>query len=670
MTHTPDNRPTTPWLLGVDTGGTFTDFVLFDGRALRTCKVLSTPAAPDDAIGEGIRALGLEQRLAEGGLRLVHGTTIATNAALQGQGARTAFITNQGFADLLTIGRQARPALYQLEVPPPEAPVPADRCLEIDARLDAGGQVLAEPGAEELARLAESVANTGAEAVAVCLLHSFRDARHERQVAAALPEDLFVSVSADVLSRSGEYERAIATWLNARLGPLVAGYLQRLEARCRPSALAIMQSDGLTVPATAAPQRAVRLLLSGPAGGVAAARLVAHECAHPRLLTFDMGGTSTDVAAVHGGSQLTSEGRIGDYPLAVPALDIHTIGAGGGSLARVDAGGILHVGPASAGADPGPACYGRGGKRATVTDANVVLGRLPAGRPLGDRLPLDAAAARRALDALGRDLGQDAVQAALGVVRLANEHMAAALRQVSVARGLDPADFALCCFGGAGGLHVCELADLLRIRTILVPPHAGIFSALGMLAAAPGRSRTLTREWRLDDIDPVLVETGYAQLEAEARQELLNDGAVAEELSSRRTAELRYAGQSFTLTLPWAGCGQTREDFHQVHQEAYGHAFPGQPVELVHLGIQVDAVAGIDRLPDCPDRESPADGQPPTAVKIVGIGADVPLFERAALRPGQQLTGPMLVREQTTITLVMPEWSLLVHENGTLCLER
>ncbi len=627
--------------------------------------MLSTPDAPERAILQGVEQLGLGAHLRAGRLRIIHGTTIATNAALQGQGARTALICNEGMTDLLTIGRQARDALYSLHVPAIEPPVPADLCFGVDARTGTAGESLRSPSTAALARLAREVTARRVEAVAVSLLFSYLAPEQEQRIAAALPEGLFVSCAHDVLPRIGEYERTVATWLNARLGPLVAGYLGRLRELTAPSTLAVMQSDGMTLPAADAPRRAVRLLLSGPAGGLAAAGLAAREQGLSDLLTFDMGGTSTDVAALQGEPRLTAEGAIGPYPLAIPSLDIHTIGAGGGSLASVDQGGILHVGPNSAGADPGPACYGRGGAEATVTDANVVLGRLPASLPLGGSLQLDEAAARAALGRLGSRLGISAGQAAAGVVQLANEHMAAALRRVSVARGLDPAGFSLCCFGGAGGLHVCELAELLRIRQVLVPVHAGIFSALGMLAAAPGRSRSVTREIPLRDADPAVLEREYAGLERALRDELLASASPGTTVHCRRTAELRYAGQSFTLTLPWQSVADTAAAFHQLHKNTYGHAFPGLAVELVHVGVQAHTAPGLARFPA-------ADATPGAAragvVAVSGCPDPVPLYRREALAAGARIPGPALISEQTTITYVKSGWHAHRTLSGSLLL--
>ncbi len=478
-------------VLGVDAGGTFTDFVAYDGRGFRVHKVLSTPEAPERAILAGIEALGLS----EAGFCIVHGTTVATNAVLEGKGARTCLVTNRGFRDLLTIGRQARRDLYDLCPSPCAPPVPRELCLEAGGRIGADGDVLDPVTEEDLAALAAAVRELGAEAVAIDCLFSYLDPSQERAIEAALPAGVFVSRSSEVLPERREYERGIATWLNAYTGPKIHGYLERLAGALPATRIAVMQSAGETLSAAAASRRAVHLLLSGPAGGVMGARAVARDAGHERFLTLDMGGTSTDVALVDGEVVLTSEGRLGPYPVAVPMVDIHSIGAGGGSIAYADAGGLLRVGPASAGADPGPACYGRGGGEPTVTDANLVLGRLPADSKLAGSVTLDVAAARAAVGRLAARLGMPVIEdVALGIVAIANEHMANALRVISLHRGLDPRRFPLFCFGGAGGLHVCDLARALGIRETLVPRDAGVLSALGMLAAPSGRqlSRTLS----------------------------------------------------------------------------------------------------------------------------------------------------------------------------------
>ncbi|ESQ16479.1 MAG: hypothetical protein N838_26330 [Thiohalocapsa sp. PB-PSB1] len=388
-------------LLGIDTGGTFTDFVLWQNGHMRTHKLLSTPDAPERAILQGVAELGLEPA----GLLVIHGSTVATNAVLEGKGARTAYITNRGFADLLTIGRQARASLYDLQPPARPAPVPAALCIETGGRYRADGTLLEPLSANDLVDLRAKLLRLAPQSVAINLLFSYLDDSAERAIADALPAGLFIARSSQVLPLIGEYERGIATWLNARVGPVVEGYIKRLQQELPGARLAVMQSSGETVAADQIAGQAVRLLLSGPAGGLVGAGFVARSAGIGRLLTFDMGGTSTDVALVDGAPRLTTEGRVADWPVAVPMVDMHTIGAGGGSIARMDAGGALLVGPESAGAHPGPVCYNRGGRQPTVTDANLVLGRLRPEAFLGGRMRLDPNAARLALERLGTELG-------------------------------------------------------------------------------------------------------------------------------------------------------------------------------------------------------------------------------------------------------------------------
>ena len=474
-------------LVGIDTGGTFTDLVLFAGGRLRHCKVLSTPDDPSRAISEGLERLGL----GDARVQIVHGTTVGTNAVLEGKGARVAYVTSAGFADVLALGRQEREQVYSLVQPPLPPPVPAEYCLEVSTRVAADGALLRISTDDELRVLRRQLQGLEVEAVAINLLFSFLCPAEEQRIAGVLGDEWFTSCSSEVLPEIREYERGIATWLNASVGPVIRRYLQKLVRQHPNARISVMQSSGTTIAADQAAQQAVRLLLSGPAGGLAAARLVGAVAKRPKMLTLDMGGTSTDVALLDGRIPLTNESRIGRWPLTISSVDIHTIGAGGGSIARVDEGGLLLVGPESAGADPGPACYGRGGEQVTVTDANLVLGRIPEATLLGGYLPLNPAAAHTAMARLAAQLGCSDIEAAQGVVRMANEHMARALRVISVERGHDPRDYQLFCFGGAGGLHACELAELLQLRSITLPPLAGVQSALGMLASEPGRELSL-----------------------------------------------------------------------------------------------------------------------------------------------------------------------------------
>lgn len=654
-------------LLGVDTGGTFTDFVVLEQAGLRLHKVLSTPEAPERAIIAGLEALGLSAAAAAGELMVVHGSTVATNAALEGKGARTVYITNRGFADVLALGRQNRAELYDLCPVAVPRPVPAPLCLETGGRLDAEGAVVEPLTDSDLAQLRHRVEDLAPEAVAINLLFSFVDDRAERAIEAALPEGLFVSRSSVVLPEYREYERGIATWLNARLGPLVSRYLERLQQALAPAPLAVMQSTGGTCDAGQAGRRAVNLLLSGPAGGLAAARHVSELLQGEPLLTFDMGGTSTDVAVVDGDLRLTSDGRIGPWPVAVPMVDMHTIGAGGGSLAWLDAGGLLQVGPQSAGADPGPACYGRGGEQPTVTDAHAVLGRLPENVRLGGQMPLDRAAARRAVSRVATPMGLDTQAAAAGIIELADEHMARALRVISVQRGLDPAAFRLCCFGGAGGLHLCALAQVLDIERALIPLHGGVLSALGMLVAPRERqlSRTLggaLHPGRADDIRSVLRE-----LDARGARELAAEGVEAASIRRRAHLDLRYRGQSHALSVPWeedvAAAGAT---FEADHERVYGHRLE-RDLELVNVRLALRAPGAPVALPEWPVREA---ASPEMLADVAGVEAPVPVYLRSELGAGQSLQGPALIRETVATSYLAPGWQAQVDRWGNLLLQR
>ncbi len=652
---------TDSWL-GVDTGGTFTDFVFFDGNKVVIHKVLSTPSAPELAILQGVRELGLDSK----DLRLVHGSTVATNAVLEAKGVRTAYISNRGFADVLHIGRQARRELYNLQ-PQIERPLIArDDCLEVTTRLSAQGEHLQKVSDDELAQLRQQLQQLAPEAVAINLLFSFLDDSEEKRIADCVPEGIFVSCSSDVLPQYKEYERGMATCLNAYVGPLMQGYLQRLAQGLDGARVSVMQSAGGTVSADKAGEHAVHLLLSGPAGGLKGAQFVAALTGRHKLLSFDMGGTSTDVALIDGDIGLTSEGHIGPYPVAVPMVDMHTIGAGGGSIARVDAGGLLLVGPESAGADPGPACYGRGGQSATVTDANLVLGRLQAGAFLGGAMMLDTEAAFQSVGRIAQQLGLSTEQTAQGIIRVANEHMVRALRVMSVQRGVDPRQFTLVSFGGAGGLHVCALADALGMHQAMVPVQAGVLSALGMLVAAPSRemSRTLTR--RLDQCAADELEIEFRQLEQHARLEMA-DEIAGQQVKTSCSVDLRYLGQSFTLNLAWQEIGMMETAFHELHRERYGHAL-ASPVELVNVRVRVEGESpsfGLAQLDS-------ANGMPDALrrVKLYGIGQVVNIYARETLKAGQHLQGPALIVEMVSTTFVAEDWECRLDAWGNLLLNR
>jgi N-methylhydantoinase A len=662
--------------LGIDTGGTFTDFVLFDGCSLRVHKVLSTPQAPEQAILQGIRELGLSTD----GLRVVHGSTVATNAVLEHKGVRTVYIANRGLGDVLTIGRQARRELYNLQPEPLRPPVPAEHCLEVDARIGADGSRISEFSPQDKAALLAAIEKIQPTAVAINLLFSFLDDSDEQAIADWLPEGLFVSRSSEVLPEYKEYERGIATWLNAWIGPLVAGYLERLAQQLAPAPLAVMQSSGGTVSADRAGRKAVQLLLSGPAGGLTGARFIGQQAGQSKLMTFDMGGTSTDVALIDGEIRLTSEGHIGHWPVAVPMVDMHTIGAGGGSIASmhtigagggsiasIDAGGLLRVGPESAGAAPGPACYGQGGRQATVTDANLVLGRLQPEAFLGGNMRLDRAAAIAAVEQIAIPLQLSVEQAAFGLVALANEHMAQALRVISVQRGVDPREYVLVSFGGAGGLHVCALAETLGMSRALVPVHAGVLSALGMLAAARTRQMSRTVTGILEEFSESDLAAQLQTLAEAGTGELVAEGVTVTDITTSFSLDLRYRGQSYTLNLPWQGIAATGAAFHVLHEQRYGHRL-STPVELVNLRCGLQGVTPDISLPDI--HKDVATVAEPVRVAMAGQTTKVPVWPRSVLYAGQVINGPALVTETVATSWIPDGWQCTVDTVGNLLLER
>jgi N-methylhydantoinase A len=662
--------------LGIDTGGTFTDFVLMEGGdgepfRLRTLKVLSTPDAPERAIMTGIRELGLLPAMQDGRLQLIHGSTVATNAALEGKGVSTVYITNRGFADVLTIARQTRPGLYDLHQKSVPAPVAAPFCLETGGRIGADGTLLEALTEADLQALATAIDELQPQAVAINLLFSFEDDTAERQIEAWLQSRLqscqpFISRSSAVLREYREYERGIATWLNASLGPLMDRYLKQLHRNTAPSPLSIMQSSGGTIDAAHASEHAVNLLLSGPAGGLAAVSWLAGITGETRLMTFDMGGTSTDVALFDEKIGLTTEGSIGPWPVAVPMVDMHTIGAGGGSLAWIDTGGVLQVGPQSAGASPGPACYDQGGHQATVTDANLVLGKLGPSPALGGKLSLNAEKSIQALKVLGDKLGLTHLAVAQGIIRIANEHMAQALRVISVARGYDPREFSLCCFGGAGGLHVCALAEELGMTRAMVPIQGGVLSALGMLAAPASRQYSTALHAPLAALDNETVLAHRDQMQAMGRRELLAEGCDPASMTCQCSADLRYLGQTATLNVNWEHPQQAAAAFAALHASRYHHKLD-LPVEVVNLRVNVQSPTRLDTLPLLPAAAVHVD---PVMTDVAGMAGPVAVFDRALLHSGQQIAGPAIVTEPNASTLIQQHWRAEVDQFGNLRLEK
>jgi len=667
--------------IGVDTGGTFTDFILVRDGALVTLKVPSTPKYPEHAVLAGVREL-----LGEGdtAFELVHGTTVGTNALLERKGARTALLTTEGFEDVLEIGRQNRPGLYQLTASRPKPLVPRSLRFGVRERVTASGEVLVPLDRERVRQVRAHLADLGVESIAVCYLFAFLEPKHERETAELLAElGVPISLSHEILPEFREYERTSTTVINAYLAPLMSRYISRLEeglahlgeapSSRRRFLLRIMQSNGGSISARAAAQQPVRTVLSGPAGGVVGAFAVAQNVGLSKIITFDMGGTSTDVSLVEGAIQTTHEARIAELPIGIPVLDIHTVGAGGGSIARVDEGGALRVGPESAGADPGPVCYGRG-EEITVTDAHLLLGRLDPDRFLGGAMPLDRERTIEYFRAFRQRFPRPAseIEIALGILDVANANMARAVKVISIERGYDPRDFTLVAFGGAGGLHACDLAEMLSIPRVLIPPHPGLLSALGVLLSDVVKDYSQTVMLAEEEIAPERVEAVFARLEERARADLQAEGFPPDRIRLSRFVDVRYAGQAFELSLPF-----TRDviaDFHRAHERRYGYADPRRKIELVTVRVKA---RGITEKPRFRPTVSRATAATPVARHPVyfrkgtsPVARETPFYEREALAPGMTILGPAILLEYSATTVVPPGWRAEVDAYENVILSR
>ena len=656
-------------IIGVDVGGTFTDLVAAgpDGT-LRIAKVPSTPPEFHRAVLDAVGSVVAGN--APGSARLVHGSTVATNALLQRAGEPIAFVTTEGFRDMLLIGRQNRPELYALRVRRPPPITPAENWFTVRERVDASGRVVEPLDDADLASVVNAIRERGLRHAAVCLLFSFVNPDHERRVGGALARaGVTASLSSDILPEFREYERASTTAINASLRPTVETYLSALKARLPPQVggLQIMQSGGGTLDPVEASARAAQLVLSGPAGGVIGAAFVARRAGYDDVITYDMGGTSTDVAAVLGGKpQWTTSSAVDGLPIGLPMFDIQTVGAGGGSVAYLDAGGALRVGPRSAGAAPGPACYGRGGTEPTVTDANLLLGRIPPDALLGGAVKLRPDLAARAIEPLAAAMNKSPVDAALGIVLVAEANMARAVSAVTARRGHDPRGFSLVSFGGAGGLHACALAGALDVPRVIVPPYCGVLSALGMVAARPvvDVSQTVVHLARELDDARVAAECGRLNLLASER---LPDADTA---SVEVYADARFRGQSHELTVPVTrpSLASIEETFRAAYGALYGRVPEGRATEVVTLRLR--------RLGHAPELMLPAvvpTTHPPAAtVSLYDAEGNVhpaPALPRAALVGGAR-AGPLLVIDNEATTYVPAGWSAQGRADGTVILLR
>ena len=661
--------------LGVDIGGTFTDFVLLVDGQLTIHKVPSTPQDHSSAFLTVLQDLGDPAQAGP----IVHGTTVATNALLERKGARTALIMTKGFRDVLAIGRQTRPALYALEPRRPPPLVPNELRFEVDERVDYQGAVLRPFDPSCLAPILEELKARRVESVAVCLLFSFLHPEHEQAIAEAVQSAGFsVSPSHLILPEFREYERSSTTVVNAYVSPVMERYLSKLEERLPPEAgsLRVMQSNGGIITAGAAKAAAARTILSGPAAGVVGAGYMAGLSGYTDLISFDMGGTSTDVALVPGRLRETTEAMVGGVPIRLPMLDIHTVGAGGGSIARPDAGGALKVGPESAGADPGPACYGKG-QDVTVTDAHLVLGRLQPDQFLGGSIRLDAARARALMAKLGDSMGLGIEQMAWGILRVANASMEKAIRVISVERGYDPRRFTLVAFGGAGPLHACDLAEALGIPRVLVPRFTGVLSAFGMLAADVMKDYSQTVMWALpaavDEAFVRQIAMGFRNLAARGWQEIATEGLGRENIQVLTALDMRYVGQSYELVVPFddLSTADLTGRFHATHKERFGYSMPGAPVEIVNLRLKM--LGQVQRPVLAREQSGPADASA-AVLEQRSIWFQRPVsawvYARERLRPGHLFAGPAVVTQMDATTVVPPGWKARVDPVGNLIIER
>ncbi len=652
--------------VGIDTGGTFTDFVaLMDGE-IRTTKVPSTPDDPTRAVCAGLAEL-LGDRIAR---QVIHGSTVATNALLEKKGGRTALITTKGFEDIIEIGRQTRPRIYDIMVEKPSPLVaPSDR-YGLSERVGPFGEVEEEADKKSVEAIIDAIRANDVEAVAVCLINSYANPHNERRVEELLERvgEWKVSSSFRILPEYREYERCSTIVVNAYVSVIMSDYLDRLGREIGTDILRVMQSNGGFISVERASREPVRTILSGPAGGVIGALEMGRRTGNEKIISFDMGGTSTDVCLCRGEINTTTEAQMGGYPIRVPVIDVHTVGSGGGSIAWIDRGGSLRVGPMSAGADPGPICYGLGDDL-TVTDAHLFLGRLEGAWFLDGRIDLARDRVVDAMERLGREIGKNPRETAMGIIEVANANMERAIRVISLERGHDPRDFTLVTFGGAGGLHACDIARNLSIRTILIPTDPGAFSAKGLLMTdvVIDHSASVLEDWEY--WQGKSAESVFSGLEREAGEAIRKEVGTGRRYRLERSLDMRYSGQSYELNVPWTE--MAGQEFHRHHQRRFNYSIPGKPVEVVTARVKA-----IGELPRPQFTVEEPSGEDPSGAKVgetkiafrEGLHRSA-IYQRNRLSPGNRIVGPALVVEYTATSLIPPGIEAEVDRYGNLRLE-
>jgi N-methylhydantoinase A len=668
-------KPNQSVRVGVDTGGTFTDFVFETNGKVEIFKFASTPLDPSLAIAAGLRTISEKTAVPLQSIEVVHGTTVGTNALLERRGARTALITTRGFEDVLVIGRQARPELYNLNAVRPPPLVPDNLRFGVRERVASSGEVIESLAEKELSALVQRLKKAKVDSVAICLLFSFVRPEHEKELSSALSAlNIPLSVSHEILPEYREFERTSTVTINAYLQPLMGTYLKRLATNT--PRLRVMQSSGGSISAAVAADEPVRTILSGPAGGVVGALRVARAAGFERIITFDMGGTSTDVALCErDGLRMTNEALVAGLPVAVSVMDIHTVGAGGGSIARVDEGGSLRVGPESAGADPGPACYGRS-FLPTVTDAHLLLGHFGGAGLLGGQFTLAEERSEKAMTQLASDLSRaaharvTAIEAAQGVLSVANTNMERALRRISVERGYDSREFALLPFGGAGGLHAVDLARALRIPRIIVPNSAGALSAIGVLTAevVKDQSRTTMLEFS-PGVEKKLDKT-FKEMERSSASALRREGFSTAKQKHERSLALRYKGQSFELEIKQTGANLAAS-FHRAHRERYGYAQESNIVEIVSARVRSTGMVAklAERRSSSALEKGFAKAAKCVTAYMDGKRLSVAVYQRDEMPAGAQLRTPCIVTEYSSTTLIPASARAEVDEYGNLIIQ-
>ena len=666
-------------ILGIDVGGTFTDLVLHDAQTgqLRSLKTPTTPSAYADGVLNAIRNTGMPAEKID---HIVHGMTVATNTALEMNGARLGVITTRGFRDVLIVGRGNRTQLYDIKAVRPPPLVERARVLEVDERMTATGEVHLPLNEDHVVTACGRLLDEGVEAIAICFLHSYANPDHECRAAdivqRALP-NIPVSISSDILPEYREFERFSTTALNAYVGPKVSQYLGRLSDDLGKNGISaplrIMGSNGGTWSAAAMSAEPVNAMLSGPAGGVTASIGIAKLLELPNIITYDMGGTSTDACLIRDYDyNMTTEGQVGMWPNRAPQIEIKTVGAGGGSIAYMDPGKLLNVGPRSAGAAPGPACYGKGGTEPTVTDANVVLGRFRPDLALGGEIKLDEDAALNAVSTLGDQLELSPERMAEGIIRLAVARMTATVKEISVMRGLDPRDFTLFAYGGAGPLHAADIAEELGITRIVIPPMPGTFSAFGLLTADTRYDITQTRLTKLYDTDLAGLEEILAPMRAEARDRLHRDGFGEADIRLQVYLDMRFVGQAFELTTPMPDSprhiAEITEAFQTIYEERYAQKDSG-PCEIVSFRV---VGFGSGPVIDLPVKSGDTEASP-TAIRPISFNSqfvDTPIYHRVELPAHSLISGPAIIEEDGATTVIPPRFSASVDKYGILTVMR